>query len=298
MRLFRSDYVLVFADRGWRRQGALLRVESPVGVGYADVHPWPEFGEAPLEAQLARLAAGVVTPLTAQSLRCATVDAAARAEGRWLFEGLTVPASHRSLASVSKPALEETRRLGFTAIKLKGLDFSSSEVEMLRESGLRVRLDGNARYSSSDVLKRLGTWGDLGWIDFIEDPCPFDLGDWGRIRAEFGVRLGLDWERGPREYDVRVLKPARQGLEEVDKAVPLVVTSSFDHPIGQVYAAYVAATAASTGYRVELCGLVTHGGFSDPFGFALGPAAPVLSPPPGPGLGFGERLDGLDWRPL
>jgi len=34
------------------RAGALLRA----GDGFADIHPWPELGDAPLDEQLARLA--------------------------------------------------------------------------------------------------------------------------------------------------------------------------------------------------------------------------------------------------
>jgi len=46
------------------REGALLRV----GEGFADVHPWPELGDAPLDEQLALLSHGQTTPLTRRSL--------------------------------------------------------------------------------------------------------------------------------------------------------------------------------------------------------------------------------------
>src|SRR5690242_8481054 len=72
------------------RHGALIRA----GDGVADVHPWPELGDAPLDEQLALLARGEMTPLTARSLACATLDARARVAGRSLFDGLTIPPSH------------------------------------------------------------------------------------------------------------------------------------------------------------------------------------------------------------
>ena len=46
------------------REGALIRV----GDGFADVHPWPELGDAPLDEQLALLARGETTPLSERSL--------------------------------------------------------------------------------------------------------------------------------------------------------------------------------------------------------------------------------------
>src|SRR3954463_14889162 len=73
-----------------RRLGALIRV----GDGFADVHPWPELGDAPLDQQLALLARGETTALTRASLRFAELDAAARHDGRWLFERVTIPMSH------------------------------------------------------------------------------------------------------------------------------------------------------------------------------------------------------------
>ena len=72
------------------RHGALIRVDD----GFADIHPWPELGDAPLDEQLAMLARGETTPLTRASLKFAAIDAAARRDGRGLFEGLTIPPSH------------------------------------------------------------------------------------------------------------------------------------------------------------------------------------------------------------
>lgn len=191
--------------------------------------------------------------------------------------------------------------MGFTVVKLKGTDMDAADAALLRKSGLRVRLDFNAALSFDGVVSRLKMWGDWRFVDLIEDPCPYDSEQWARLRGEFGLSLGADWEfrPGSNEFDVRVMKPARQRLGDMDPAVPLMVTSSFDHPIGQVYAAYVAAQAPLKGYQMELCGLVTHAAYPDnEFAKALGPEAPVLSPPQGPGLGFGELLEKLDWRPL
>ncbi|PYQ33811.1 MAG: hypothetical protein DMF57_08030, partial [Acidobacteria bacterium] len=72
------------------RRGALIRI----GGGFADIHPWPEFGDAPLDAQIATLARGQTTPLTRRSLEMAALDAQARDRGVSLFEGVSIPESH------------------------------------------------------------------------------------------------------------------------------------------------------------------------------------------------------------
>ena len=72
------------------RRGALVRV----GNGFADVHPWPELGDAPLERQLTMLARGETTALTRRSLELARIDSDARARSVSLFAGLTIPLSH------------------------------------------------------------------------------------------------------------------------------------------------------------------------------------------------------------
>ena len=46
------------------RHGALIRTES----GFADVHPWPELGDAPLDEQLRLLARGADNQLIARAL--------------------------------------------------------------------------------------------------------------------------------------------------------------------------------------------------------------------------------------
>ena len=77
-----------------------------------------------------------------------------------------------------------------------------------------------------------------------------------------------------------------------------------DHPLGQVFAAYEAASAwGKFPEIVDVCGLVTHGLFEHDtenreFFDALGLVQPQLQPPAGTGLGFDELLDSLRWEKL
>src|SRR5206468_2316628 len=97
-------------------------------------------------------------------------------------------------------------------------------------------------------------------IDFVEDPCPYDPATWRNLRHETGLRLALDRVapasgrpdlRRP-AADIVVIKPAVDEMPITE--IPIIITSYMDHPLGQLHAAYVAATTIPD----ALCGLVTH----------------------------------------
>ncbi|MEA2329564.1 MAG: hypothetical protein QOE68_4523, partial [Thermoanaerobaculia bacterium] len=113
------------------RRGALIRVNG----GYADVHPWPELGDLPLDEQLALLARRETTPLTQCSLEFASIDAAARRDGRSLFDGLTIPPSHW-------PGPDPPPDFG--TVKLKSIDVIPDRV--------RLRIDFNATLTPSQFV--------------------------------------------------------------------------------------------------------------------------------------------------
>lgn len=265
------------------RRGALLRVDE----GFADIHPWPELGDAPLDEQLARLARGETTPLTAQSLHFASVDAAARREGRSLFDGLTIPQSHWPAGAGEAPA-------AFDTIKVK-MPFPGE----LPAAG-RLRLDFNATLDAASFLRVAETL-PRERVDFVEDPCPYDAATWREIRARTGLRLALDSNNGGERsdeapgFDVLVVKPAIQALGPHPSALGTVVTSYMDHPVGQFHAAAVAARYATN----DRCGLVTHLLFEpNAFSERLHLDGARLVPPEGTGVGFDDLLEALPWERL
>lgn len=255
------------------RQGALLRV----GDGFADVHPWPELGDAPLDEQLALLSRGETTALTRCSLRFAALDAAARREGRSLFDGLTIPLSHWSGAH--PPA-------GFDTAKVKcGRDFAARDLH----AGLRLRLDFNAALTAEEFARL-----ELPAVDFVEDPCPYDPIAWQRLRQQKRVRLALDRGSASAGVDVLVFKPAVQS-EWPPFDGEIVVTSYLDHPVGQFFAAYVAATHEVS----DRCGLMTHMLYeANAFSDVTRSDGARLVAPAGTGIGFDALLESLEWRKL
>ena len=258
-----------------RRRGALIRVDD----GFADVHPWPELGDAPLEEQLALLARGETTSLTRASLRFARLDAEARAAGRWLFEGVTIPESHW-------PGGEPPS--GFDTVKLKcGPDFDASSLP----DGLRIRLDFNATLDAEMFARIAATLPDS--VEFVEDPCPYDADVWRELRARTGVRLALDRRESVEGVDVLAVKPAVQDVPSVDRE--LVITSYMDHPLGQLAAALVASQSGTS----DRCGVVTHVLYEpNEFSERLRIDGSRLVAPAGTGFGFDDLLEAQSWRKL
>jgi O-succinylbenzoate synthase len=258
------------------RHGALIRVDG----GVADVHPWPELGDLPLDEQLAQLTRGETTALTKASLEFASIDGAARRDGRNAFDGLTIPPSHWPGPD---PAPE------FGTVKLKSIDVIPERV--------RLRIDFNAALTAEEFVEIAATL-PRERIDFIEDPCPYDAAVWRDLRDRTGLRLALD--RAPASsrhdadsYDVLIVKPAVDEMPCSDAEI--VVTSYMDHPIGQLCAAYAAAIARIT----STCGLITHVLFeNDSFIERMRIDGTRLVPPGGTGWGFDDLLENLPWQKL
>ena len=307
-----SPYSLRSRVGGVFRSGSLLRVTFADGlVGYADVHPWTEFGDAALSDQIAGLRQGDPPPLAAQSVAFARIDAEARAERRSVWDGLVVPPSHASLPfGFSSDDLDRVRLEGYRHVKLKEVDFTGAELELLADSGLRVRLDFNARLTACEVADRLDRWSGLvglDWLEWIEDPCPVETEDWKHLRAEFGITLALDWgEDGGQTdfYDVRVVKPARESfLELIPPPGGVCFTSYLDHPLGQAAAAYTAAVAVRDGVSFTAAGLASHRAYNpNAFSAYLSAAGPEFwrdganpSNLFGAGFGFDLALATVGW---
>ena len=311
--LLRSGVALNSVSQRRVFPGALLRV----GAGYGCVHPWPEFGDAPIEEQLRLLAEGVTTPVTARALHCAALDGAAREAGLSLFDGLEIPQSHYSwsFAQETAPQMKRVLEEGWPAIKAKGFGnygeshrFLENCARVGERVNLRLRVDFNGCLDSRSFgqfmeYMPLRVYRQL---DFVEDPFPYDAEQWQESRVKWGVHLALDkgWQHGTSGFDAVVVKPARRDwrvVAETHPHSPLVLTSAMDHAIGQMYAAYEAAVARREfGARIGLCGLSTQHLFeSDAFFECVDARGGYLSADQsGGGLGFGDVLERVPWRRL
>lgn len=306
-----SRYELFPESGGAPRVGALLQVRfEDDGVGYADVHPWPELGDATLETTLDSLRSHSPTPLAARALTLARQDAVARTEARSLFDGLLVPKSHATITNVadlSPRRWTELEALGFDTVKCKVTPETLAtfvEVASALPSNVRFRLDANARFSAHQVSKLLRAIERFpGRIDFIEDPTP--QGDqWARLDDSGRVTWASDWVPSP-DPEVVVLKAnAREPLQAMQQSEWFpdrwVVTSALDHPVGQAFAAWEAARAqARYGDWVDTCGLATHLVYQrNPFSDRLLIREARLVVAPGRGIGFDDLWPELRWTSL
>lgn len=310
--------------------GALIRVNDGVGC----LHPWPEFGDAPIDEQLKLLRGGGVSQVIERALRMATVDGEARRSGVSLFAGLEIPPSHYSWDrnQPTAPQMQRVIREGWRAIKMKG---SPGIEEVLRS--VEDRSAGfspppsNARRTEADTpLWRVDFNACLTEerfrrfllrmplrvrerLDFIEDPFPYTAEAWGLARRELRVRLACDKGlartagavAGTPAFDVAVMKPGRREWRGSVTALPsdvgVVMTSAMDHAVGQSFAAYEAGLAwRELGNRMDLCGLCTEHLFEkDAFFERMNSHGGRLDADSGgTGLGFDEVLAKLPWRRL
>lgn len=318
-------------SQGAVRRGALLRFTFPeFGDGYADCHPWPELGDAPLDEQLRTLARGGFTRLTERSFGQARVDAQARAAGQSAFDKFDAAAGIRShvlagnASDFADPAraaaeLEHLKDEGFTFVKVKAgrdpvrdaqaLGFLAVAASELR---MKLRVDLNASASAEDAARLLGALAPYaGAVDFIEDPLPFDADAWSSLKSRFPFRLALDLAGGagmdvvPDCVDVLILKPAIQDATAVvhqtsRPGLGFVVTTYLDHPVGSTGAAWHALRIEQlSGARLETCGLMTHMNYeATAFSRACRRGGDSWLPPDGTGMGFDEQLAACAWSPL
>ena len=133
------------------REGAILAHHG----GFASLLPWPEFGDEPLNQQLNRFLQGAsLTPLLQATLNFAQIDAQARSQRRWLFEGRLIPPSHYLLTD---PALWDTEQhstpVAHIKLKLTG-DPLTDKQRVLQCIPLcsQLRLDANAAYTFDTFL--------------------------------------------------------------------------------------------------------------------------------------------------
>lgn len=309
--------------------GALIKVNDGIGC----LHPWPEFGDAPINEQLKILRDGGTSKVIERALHMAEVDGEARRRGVSLFQGMEIPPSHYSWDQ-NQPAEPQMMRVineGWRAIKMKGsanvgevlrwleawsADFSPQSETMRTEVRAPfLRLDFNSCLTASqftDFMRALPL-SMRERIDFIEDPFPYDAAAWSAAQIELHLRLACDKglirseESFPDEcgYTVAVLKPGRREWRFMISGIPanarIVMTSAMDHAIGQSFAAWEAAMAwRELGARMDLCGLCTEHLFEkDAFFERLSSRGGLLNlDRSGTGLGFDDVLAKLSWCPL
>ncbi len=300
------------------RRGILIQVEWPGAViGYADLHPWPEFGDGPLDEQLSDLRKGKISFQLEQSIWLAKRDALARKADVSLWELAPRLKNNFLITDVSKATddvLDRAKQGGFSTIKMKaGRDFDQDmefATKVLKSANFMLRIDFNClaqwqyyeKYMSS-LEKSL-----RARIDYVEDPFPYEFEIYKEARAFSRVAVDRDFskinfdERNAPPVDQLILKPAHQ---DVDKfmvqakkwMIPVTVTSYMDHPVGMVHAALVAADLKKKhDTLIGTIGCMHHHLYhKDIFQTAMTIAGPYIQRVGGKGIGFDFFFHQITW---
>ena len=294
------------------RYGSLLKVEFTDGqIGHADLHPWPEKGEAPLKVHLEKLRKKEFTTLCLRAIDIAGEEARAEKKEGNLLSSLQIPLSHYLITDIE--SFYKTEALldqGFRVFKVKlnhPLKRQSQKLLDLMQtwgSVIQWRLDFHINLNERQwwqwVQECLVTI-DPRYLDFIEIPFDYQERLWIRHKQ---YPLALDvWGRGNTlPVSTLIWKSSRKSMQELLKKKSaglfqkVVFTHSLSHPLDQLSSAYFAARF----YKIhpalkEVCGLVQRDIYES-HEFTLpsqGPCFPRLS---GKGWGFSSLFDRLSWK--
>ncbi len=298
--IYVSRYTLKSAQslnsRSGRREheGALIRTQG----GYGCIHPWPELGDAPLDAQLERLARGGSTPLVDAALECADFDGAFRREGHSIYED-EMPPSHWLVLAGDDP--EAAREQGFRIAKIKGSPDLGNVRKTMRswiDAGFRLNLDFNESLQPGEFL---AFWKTLDEAEqdavlMVEDPEVWSEDGWADLRdAKVQIAVDRDLIGRYRLGDIYVMKPNYMS-DFPNYQSRFTITSYMDHAVGQMFAGMVASHHTENEKLVS-CGLLTHRCFEkDAFFERIQTDGPRLLPVEGTGLGFDDLLEKLPWK--
>lgn len=292
-------------------EGALVRMGGGVGC----LHPWPELGDPTLDELVEDLRKHhFFRPIVGAAVRCAMEDGSARKQGVSLFDGVTVPESHATIAG-GMEEIAQAVSAGFKVVKMKAGRDRAREVAILREGylaypELRWRLDFNGTMDFLGMAQFLGDLdeGMFDKMDFLEDPFEVGSEEWVRLHERYSIPLAADRmvDRAPEIVTYAVCKPALEDISSMSARAMLngwdmVVTSYMDHPIGQCFAAWSAGKIDERYYGLldPVAGLMTHGLYEpDAFSERLGAPSPEWKSPGGTGFGFDDLLDELEWKKL
>ncbi len=293
------------------RKGALLRVrfQGLPHAGHADLFPWTELGDEPLEDQLDALRKGVPYSLGAASLCWAHHEAKALREGKALL-GETPVASHATLTGPS-PLPADCNRAKLKVGAPEVGRWSETEAFLRSHAGVRWRLDFNGLFRDLEGARKFwrGVSPDVRErIEFVEDPMAGALMEDAALKEVFrGTKVAVDRAATPRAVaraDLWVVKPVCFSPDHLFSHVrhfprEVVVTSNMDHPLGQLIALHAAQELRGClGERLLDGGLITHGLYA-PHAHSHWVevrGACLRATSRGPGWGLGEVWERLTWE--
>jgi O-succinylbenzoate synthase len=303
------------------RNGLLLKIEWPDGlIGYGDLHPWPELGDASWEDQLAGLRQGRISSMLEQSIWLARRDAVLRKQGKNIFEGLpTVKNNYLvSDASTEPPGLiTKLKAEGFETVKVKvgrNLKVEGELISQLgRDGAFKVRIDFNGAGTWQTYEKFMSGLDKVALqrVQYVEDPFQYDEQAWVEARKFCPLAIDNQFHRVNFKtlkscpFDIVILKPAKMDVnsitqESVVRDLKMVVTSYMDHPVGVMHALSVACELKKIyPQRMLDPGCLTMRLFQmDSYSAEVVVTGPYLKRTQGRGIGFDQLLAKESWTQI
>ena len=303
------------------RKGALLKVEwSDTRIGFADLHPWPEFGDMELEQHLAELRQMKLTQMVEQAIWLASIDAKGRQDRVNIYDNSNLLRNNGLLLRINPSTVELLDPLvkqGFNKVKVKvGIELED-EIEMMNRAALthnvKIRMDFNSRLTWTSFEKYVNglTPAAKKQIEYFEDPFPYDAELWKEARQI--MPLAIDWElkkipvnqEEPVEADVLVVKPTHEDVNaRVEQCLKwkkkMTITSHMGHPLGVMQCAQVAQDLAKKYPDMMLDpGCLSFDAYEpNEFTSLLNTQGPYIKKVGGWGIGFDFVLKSQKWNLL
>jgi hypothetical protein len=256
------------------RNGFLLKVKTDhFNAGYADIHPWIEFGDPDIKKipELLRahktdiekindnFSCQSLPSLLLNSIFFALRDGKARGADHFLNKDLSFE-NHFSLLNVESfnpSQLNDIIEAGFKRIKIKlGNNLKNEKIFLeklceLLPSDILLRLDFNTK-GDKVFLDEISNLNKK--IEFIEDPF-VDPKDWnGPWTYAYDQP---PFQQNEVKVNWQIIKPAKQKWQgqSVENTKQIVFTSYLDHPVGIAHAFY---EASLYGEQQTPYGFMTH----------------------------------------
>ena len=295
MRVWLSPYELK-AKKGGLRQGYLLKTqEKHEAPGYADIFPWPEFGDPMFKNIPSLIGKTCAYPLLNRSWFFSRRDALKRSEKISLIQGIEFK-NHYFLSSQPcqwKKEMEKAFMGGFKTLKIKVGKNPREEISCLHEFSQIwkkekwLRLDFNGK-GNLDYFQQIRDLKPL--IQFVEDP-------FSQSKSWAFLDWPLAYDQAPFSLDevncgFQIIKPAKQALPE-KSPLQYVFTSYLDHPVGIAHAMAEAHLFGSQSLDYGFMSLDFYE--PTPFHEAFIKKGPVLKINGDYGIGFDDLWEKQTW---
>ena len=299
------------------RAGMLLKIQKEKWVGYSDLHPWPELGDAPLEDHIKSFLQKDPSFLSRVAMAQAGRDSDARKENKSLVTAEPLLKNNllvSDLDQLTKIQLEINKKLGFEVIKVKAGQDLEKELfyckRILETGNFGLRLDFNSSLDWASFQKFFESI-PTKYIEYAEDPFEYSEEMW--TEAQKFLPLALDFEAKKISWQahkvpvaqVLIVKPQRMNMESVLGCleawkINFTVTSSMDHPVGVVQAySWAQQLFQRFPKQARAPGCLTLDIYDETsYNSEISVQGPWLKPVMGPGSGFKKLLEREPWIPF